>query len=52
MTDDDDDRHQHTEVTDHSEVFGPIDAGILRAIRVAISGTTVLLSGRRRSFVR
>lgn len=32
MTNGDDDHHQHTEVTDHSEVFGPIDAGALRTI--------------------
>jgi len=33
MTGGDDDRSEHAELPDHSEVFGPIDAGALRTIR-------------------
>ena len=33
MTGGDDDCPQHSEVADHPEVFGPIDAGALRTIR-------------------
>ena len=33
MTSGDDDHPQHTEVTNHSKMFGPVDAGALRTIR-------------------